>query len=159
MSSNLIALFSSCFAARQTTLPASLVPLSDVRRFSELSEIINVSISCQLVFAFLEIFFQSQSASQVTLAQHKMSKHPDGTKSTAEPKLLIFLLQWLGFGFGWPEAQNRDQTLGLRSDFLSSPSILPGPRCEAHYCLFRVSCFPLPCKLDAHLRLPESIND
>jgi hypothetical protein len=76
-----------------------------------------------LFFAFLEIF-SSQSALQVTFAQHKMSKHPDGKKSAAEPKLLIFCCS----GLGLDSAGLRLKTAIKRLDCAPTSCLRP------HYC-------------------------
>ena len=57
------------------SISALRVPLSSVRRFSELSEIINLSISCQLVFYFFEVFLSLKELCKTTQsAQHKNLK-------------------------------------------------------------------------------------
>jgi hypothetical protein len=70
-----------------------------------------------LFFAFLEIFSISNQLSKTTHSHSTKCQNIQTAQNQPRSLSSSILLQWLGFGFGWPEAQNRDQTLGLRSDF------------------------------------------
>jgi len=71
-------------------------------------------------------------------------QQPEPEKSWQSARLrdhISLVLQWLGFGFGWPLLLGltcRDQTLGLRSDVPLYLALSNGERrCEAFY-------FPTP---------------
>src|SRR5580698_1227496 len=106
--------------------------------FSRLSELLS---AVNIFFAFLEFLFQVQ----ITLnkirkfAQRKISKHRNDRKWPRSTQLLNFnstAVAWVWIA-GQPfQALDRDQTLGLRSDFprlrLNSTEnqFLQEPRCE-----------------------------
>jgi len=143
------------FAASQPQPKASLLYFTAA--FDVLANFLRISNFVHLVNIFL-IFFEPQPLGLEAFRKRsgEVPFAAQNFKTTQRPKIQpqslssYLCLQWLGFVLGWPLAQNRKQTLGLRSVFPVYGHCLQRPGAKLSY-LFSLPRFPLSCKVSCFL--------
>jgi hypothetical protein len=149
--------YSSWFSLRFRRFPQPYsLPLSSVRRFSELSEIIEVSISCQLVFELsFEIFSQTV---RIRLIVHKSAKCQNIHTAQNLPRSLSFFFcsSDLGLDSAGPWLFAVIKRLDCAPSSLCSPF---GAKVRSFLPLSKITVLFTFVQASSSLRLPETTND